>query len=80
MSRWAEAEEHFQAALAREVRSEIQPWVARTLLAYARMLVIRGRISDRDRAAELASSAKHIGSALGMTRLSDAASELLEQA
>jgi len=80
MSRWGEAEQHFRAALDREVRSKIQPWVAWTLLAYARMLVIQGRISDRDRAAELASSAKHIGSALGMTRLIDAASELLERA
>jgi len=77
MSRWAEAEQHFQAALAREMRSRIQPWVAWTLLAYARMLVIQGRISDRDRAAELATAARRIGSALGMTRLSHEASELL---
>ena len=78
-SRWAEAEEHFQAAYALEMRSRIQPWVAWTLLAYARMLVIQGRISDRDRAAELARTAKRIGSALGMTKLSSEASELLEQ-
>jgi tetratricopeptide (TPR) repeat protein len=77
MSRWAEAEEHFQTALARETRSRIQPWVAWTLLAYARMLVIQGRISDRDRATELATAAQEIGSALGMTRLSDEAAQLI---
>ena len=77
MSRWAEAERHFQAAIAREMRSKIQPWVAWTLLAYARMLVIQGRISDRDRAVDLATAARRIGSALGMTRLSKEASELL---
>jgi hypothetical protein len=77
MSRWAEAEEHFQAALTREIRSGARPWVAWTLLAYARMLVIQGRISDRDRAAELAAAAKRIGSALGMARLSNEASELV---
>jgi hypothetical protein len=77
MSRWEEAERHFQAAIAREMKSKIQPWVAWTLLAYARMLVVQGRISDRDRAAELATEAQRIGSALGMTRLSREASELL---
>jgi hypothetical protein len=77
MSRWAEAEQHFQAALAREMRSKMRPWVAWTLLAYARMLVIQGRITDRDRAAELATAARRIGSALGMQRLSIKASELL---
>jgi DNA-binding winged helix-turn-helix (wHTH) protein/tetratricopeptide (TPR) repeat protein len=77
MSRWAEAERYFQAALALETRSRMQPWVAWTLLAFARMLVIQGRRSDRDRAAELATAARRIGLELGMTRLTDAASELL---
>jgi hypothetical protein len=79
MSRWAEGEEYFRTALAREMRSGTRPWVAWTLLAYARMLVIQGRILDRDRAAELARAARRIASTLGMTRLSDEASELLEQ-
>ncbi len=79
MSRWAEAEAHFRAALAQETRSRIQPWVARTLLAFARMLVLQGRISDRDRAAESARRAKRIGLALGMTKLANEASVLLEQ-
>jgi hypothetical protein len=77
MSRWPEAEEYFQTALAQEMRSMIQPWIAWTLLAYARMLVLQGRIADRDRAIELAAAARRIGSELGMTRLSNEASELL---
>jgi hypothetical protein len=80
MSRWGQAEEHFQTALAQETRSGAQPWVAWTLLAYARMLVNQGRISDRDRAVELATAANRIGSALGMTKLSNQASELLTKA
>jgi hypothetical protein len=77
MSRWEDAEEHFKTALALEMRSGMQPWVAWTLLAYARMLVVQGRISDRGRAVELASAARRIGLALGMARLSDEASGLL---
>ena len=79
MSRWAEAEEHFQdRACPRDTIWRSRPWVAWTLLAYARMLVIQGRISDRDRAADLAAAARRIGSALGMTRLSNEASGLLD--
>jgi len=77
MSRWAEAEEHFKTALGLEMRSGMQPWVAWTMLAYGRMLVVQGRISDRDRADELASAARRIGTTLGMARLSDEASGLL---
>jgi hypothetical protein len=80
MSRWDEAEEHFRMALDRELRCGARPWVAWTLLAYARMLVRQGRVSDRDRAVSLAGGAKEIGSALGMAKLSGAASELMAQA
>jgi hypothetical protein len=78
MSRWTEAEEHFKTGLALEMRSGMKPWAAWTLLAYARMLVTRGRIADRDRAVELASEARRIGSELGMAGLNNAALELLE--
>jgi hypothetical protein len=43
------------------------------------MLVIQGRRLDRDRAAELATAAKEIGLALGMTKLTDSALELLDR-
>jgi DNA-binding winged helix-turn-helix (wHTH) protein/tetratricopeptide (TPR) repeat protein len=79
MSRWPEAERHFQTALAQETRSGARPWFAWTLLAYARMLVLQGRISDRDRAAELANAAREIGEELGMKKLRHEASELLTE-
>jgi len=50
---WAEAAEHFEAALAAHDRLGAGPLLARTQCQYARMLLARGRAGDRGRALRL---------------------------
>jgi hypothetical protein len=53
MSRWAEGEAHFEAALDRNARIGARPWLAHSQRQYAAMLLSRGQGDDREKAADL---------------------------
>jgi tetratricopeptide (TPR) repeat protein len=65
-SRWAEAGDHFEAAIAAHERLGAGPFLARTRHQYARMLLARGQTSDRRRAIELLDQALTTARLLGM--------------
>jgi tetratricopeptide (TPR) repeat protein len=67
--RHEEAAAHFEAALVVNQRIGARPWVAHTEHEYARLLVARGRATDRARAVELLHCAVEAAKALGMTAL-----------
>jgi tetratricopeptide (TPR) repeat protein len=71
MSRWAEAEQHFQAALEMNARIRARPYLAYTQQQYAELLLSRGRPGDRDTAMLLLDEALAITSQLGMGALTD---------
>jgi hypothetical protein len=71
MSRWAEAEQHFQAALKMNTRIRARPYLAHTQQQYAEMLLSRGQPGDRDTATSLLDEALAIASQLGMGALTD---------
>ena len=52
--RWAEADDHFEAATAAHQRLEAGPLLARTRYEHARMLLARGQAGDRRRAEKAA--------------------------
>jgi hypothetical protein len=60
---------HFDAALALEARMCARPSIARTQHRYAQMLLSRARTDDREKAAQLLTSAEGIATDLGMKRL-----------
>jgi len=66
MRQWELAEGHFISALAMHERMGARPWVARTQLAYAEMLLTRRQRGDKARARELLADAVVIADALGM--------------
>src|SRR5262249_1362294 len=68
MSRWAEAERHFEDALRVHAQLRTRPFLARTQLDYATMLVRRGEAGDRDRALALLDQALATAQELGMRR------------
>jgi DNA-binding SARP family transcriptional activator/predicted ATPase len=74
--RWAEAEQHFEAALDANERIGARPWLAHTLEDYARMLAARGERGDRERACQLAASAREGYRSLGMAGLAAPLEEL----
>jgi DNA-binding SARP family transcriptional activator len=53
MSRWDDAQSHFEDALAMNERMGARPWLAHTQHDYARMLLARDEPGDRERAQEL---------------------------
>jgi hypothetical protein len=63
---WELAEGHFISALAMHERMGARPWVARTQLAYAEMLLARRRRGDKARARDLLADAVGTADALGM--------------
>lgn len=65
LSRWDEAQQHFENALAMNQRMGARPYVAHTQRAYAEMLLARGE-SDRHRAHQLLAAASAAYEALGM--------------
>jgi DNA-binding SARP family transcriptional activator/tetratricopeptide (TPR) repeat protein len=65
MSRWEEAERHFEWALEMNRQMGTRPWVAHTQHDYARMLIRRG--DPGDRAGELLREARDAYETLGMT-------------
>jgi tetratricopeptide (TPR) repeat protein len=77
MSRFDDAERHFEDALAMNARMGARPWLARTEHDYARMLVARGGPGDRERAGELLASALRAARELGLVALEPKASALL---
>ena len=73
LSRWEEAERHFEAALETNAKIGGRSWVARTQHGYARMLQARGRPGDREKALELVNQALATAQELGMKSLVEAA-------
>ena len=76
MRSWELAEGHFINALAMHERMDARPWVARTQLAYAEMLLTRRRRGDRARARALVGDATLTAEALGMPVVAQRAHEL----
>ena len=70
-SRWAEAADHFQAAIAAHDRLGARSFLARTRYEYARMLLCRGQTADRSRALGLLDQALPTASTLGMTAVAE---------
>jgi DNA-binding SARP family transcriptional activator len=66
-SRWADAERHFEDAVAINRRIGARPWLAHTQEDYARMLQARGRPEDAGRAAGLLDAAVATYRELSMT-------------
>jgi hypothetical protein len=64
--RWAEADDHFQAATAAHQRLEAGPLLARTRHEHARMLLARGQAGDHHRAGRLLDQALAAATTLGM--------------
>ena len=76
MSRWAEGEAHFEAALDRNARIGARPWLAHTQRQYAGMLLTRDQGDDREKAADLLAQAVEIGRELGMKLLLEKVADL----
>jgi class 3 adenylate cyclase/tetratricopeptide (TPR) repeat protein len=66
MGEWEKAEAHFEAAQLMNEQMKAWPRLANTRLAYARMLLARGRNEDRLRASELRSMAVAAAERMGM--------------
>ncbi|HEX5618985.1 MAG TPA: AAA family ATPase [Solirubrobacteraceae bacterium] len=77
MREWERAEGHFISALAMHERMGAKPWVARTQLAYAEMLLARRQRGDKARARELLADAVLIADALGMGVVAQRARDLV---
>jgi tetratricopeptide (TPR) repeat protein len=71
MSRHEEAARHFEAALVCNARIDSRIWLAYTQHDYARMLLLRGRAQDRQRASELLDEALAAAGQLGLTALAE---------
>ena len=76
-AQWELAEGHFISALAMHERMGARPWVARTQLAYAEMLLTRRQRGDKARARELLADAVVIADALGMGVVAQRARDLV---
>ena len=76
MRSWELAEGHFINALAMHERMGAGPWVARTQLAYAEMLLTRRRRGDRARARGLLEDANATADTLEMPVVAGRAREL----
>jgi class 3 adenylate cyclase/tetratricopeptide (TPR) repeat protein len=69
LERWDDAVLHFEDALTMNARIEAWPWLAHTQFQYAKMLLSRGHLADRDRAFALFDSALDTARRLGMRTL-----------
>jgi tetratricopeptide (TPR) repeat protein len=67
--RFPEAIAHLEAALARHREMGARPWTALTEEAYGRVLALRGRAADRERAGKLTESAMRTGRELGLAAI-----------
>jgi DNA-binding SARP family transcriptional activator/tetratricopeptide (TPR) repeat protein len=79
MSRWDEATNHFENALAMNERMGARPWLAHAQHDYARMLLARDGSGDRNQALELLAGCAETCRELGMRALEERASALREQ-
>jgi DNA-binding SARP family transcriptional activator len=77
MGSWELAEAHFISAQRMHERMGARPWLARTQLAYAEMLLTRRRRGDKARARELLGDAVVIADALGMGVVAQRARDLV---
>jgi hypothetical protein len=73
LSRWDEAERHFERAIEMGVRTGERPWLAHSRFDYASMLRARDAEGDDDRAARLLDQALEAADELGMARLAEQA-------
>jgi tetratricopeptide (TPR) repeat protein len=70
-ARWAEAGDHFEAAIRAHDQLGARPLLARTQYEYARMLLCRGQDADRSRALGLLDGAFATASSLGMAAVTE---------
>jgi DNA-binding SARP family transcriptional activator/tetratricopeptide (TPR) repeat protein len=80
MSRWQDAEHHFQAAIEMDRRTGGWPWLAHSKADYGRMLLARGTPHDCEQARDLLRSARATYDQLGMHTHAARASALSERA
>jgi hypothetical protein len=76
MSHFAQAQAHFEEALKLNHLMGAKPFVARTQLEYAAMLLAQGRPNDRERALDLLHQALDTATALGMKAIEERAKKL----
>jgi class 3 adenylate cyclase len=74
---WPTAETHFAAASATLSRIGADPWLARTRVEHARMLLARGEAADGNHAGDLLSAAIGTARELGLAKMEQDATELL---
>jgi class 3 adenylate cyclase/tetratricopeptide (TPR) repeat protein len=80
LHRWDEAERHFADALAMNARMGARPWVARTQLNYAQMLLARGGPGDQEKARGLLQEALDAAHKIGLVKLASDCEALLPTA
>ena len=73
LSRYDEAEQHFEQALTMNARIKAPLWIACTQHDYARMLLLRNQPGDGDRALKLLTEAVAAADRLGMKALGEKA-------
>jgi tetratricopeptide (TPR) repeat protein len=78
LSRWEDAEQCFEAALAINLQMRARPWLAKTQYEYAALLRARGRLEDHGRAARLATDALATARELQMPSVANKAAALLQ--
>jgi hypothetical protein len=71
MSRFEDATHHFQRALEMNAQIKAPIWIAHTQHEYARMLLLRNGLGDRDSALNLLEPALTAAEQLGMKALAD---------
>ena len=71
MSRWGEAAQHFEDAIAMNATMGARPFVAHAQHEYARMLLARAGPGDQERAQQLLRRASDTADRCGMTRLAE---------
>jgi tetratricopeptide (TPR) repeat protein len=76
LSRYDDAELHFENALTMNAQSRSPPLIARTQYDYARMLLVRNRPGDNDKALQLLTHALTTAHELGLKALADKARPL----
>jgi DNA-binding CsgD family transcriptional regulator len=79
MSRWEDAQRHFEDALAMNVRMGARPWLAHTQYQYAIMLLARSHPGDDEKAVALLDEALSAAHELEMHALAERLSARLEQ-
>jgi len=77
MSRWEEAVQHFEYAIEMNTALEARPYLAHTQRDYARMLIDRDAVGDRDKAFRLLTEAAAMYRQIGMPKDLEVAEALL---